>query len=227
MRKTLSMVVFLGALPVLAATQPLFPGATESKWKVTKGTAAAGSVTLLTGLAGVRAEWRADAKAPVIVFLGGKGKVWVRASGGDVELAAYKGGLEKTLVPALVYTDAAAKYKKDDKGVVEVQTGGYTLTRTSLSTASKADASNFEIRPKKSAASRLASMGGLLGPSQSNVSATAGGRGAGTKGLKLADGGDYAAVEAVENRDAKWTNLEDALALFQKEGKIGKAREDQ
>jgi hypothetical protein len=226
MRKFLFIVVLLAAIPALAAPQPLFPGATESKWKVTKGSAAAGTVTLLTGATGVRAEWRADAKAPATVFLGGQGKVWVRESGGDVELASYKGGVDKTVVPALVFTDATAKYKKDEKGVVEVQTGGYTLTRTSLS-SSKADASNFAIRPKKSAASRLASMGGLLGSSQSNVSATAGGRGAGTKGLKLADGGDYAAVEAVENRDAKWTNLQDVLAKFQKEGKVGKERENQ
>ncbi|MEA2490400.1 MAG: hypothetical protein QOH21_2192 [Acidobacteriota bacterium] len=226
MRKFLLLVVVLGAASARAATPPLFPGATESKWKVTKGTAAAGSVTLLTSASGVRAEWRADAKAPVTIFLGGQGKVWVRETGGDAELSAHKGGIEMSIVPALVFTDAKATYKKDEKGVVEVQTGGYTLTRTSLST-SKADASNFAIRPKKSASSRLASMGGLLGSSQSNVSATAGGRGAGTKGLKLADGGDYAAVEAVENRDAKWTNLQDVLAKFQKEGKIGKERENQ
>lgn len=226
MRKWMTVVVLFAATSLLAAAPPLFPGATESKWKVTKGTAAAGTVTLLTGATGVRAELRADAKAPAIVFLGKEGKVWVRESGGDVELASYKGGFERTILPALLYTDAAAKYKKDDKGVVEVQAGGYTLTRTTLGT-SKADASNFAVRPKKSASSRLASLGGLLGPSQSNVSATAGGRGAGTKGMKLADGGDYAAVEAVENRDAKWTNLDEALAAFQKEGKIGKSREDQ
>lgn len=226
MRKLLMIVVLAATASAHAAPQPLFPGATESKWKVTKGSAAAGTVTLLTSATGVRAEWRADAKAPVTIFLGGQGKVWVRETGGDAELAAHKGGIENTIVPALVFTSTTAKYKKDDKGVVEVQVGGYTLARTSLST-SKADASNFAIHPKKSASSRLASMGGLLGPSQSNVSATAGGRGAGTKGLKLADGGDYAAVEAVEDRDAKWTNIEDVLAKFQKEGKIGKEREDQ
>ena len=227
MRKWMAVVVLATAMGALAAPQPLFNGATESKWKVTKGTAAAGTVTLLTSATGVRAEYRGtEAKAPAIIFLGGQGKVWVRQPGGDVELASYKGGFERTIVPALLYVDATAKYKKDDKGVVEVQAGGYTLTRTSHGT-SKADASNFEIRSKKGASSRLASLGNLLGPSQSNVSATAGGRGAGTKGMKLADGGDYAAVEAVENRDAKWTNLQEALAAFQKEGKVGKSREDQ
>jgi hypothetical protein len=207
----------------------LFSTPTESKWTVTKGTAAAGSVTLLTSARGVRAEWRAAApKSPLVVFLGSNGKVWVRETGGDVELAAHKGGIEKNIVPALLFTDAKAKYTKDAKGPSAVEVNGYKLARKSLAT-SNADASNFTIRPKKAASTRLASLsGGLLGPSQSTVSATAGGRGVGTKGLKLADGGDYAAVEAVENRDAAWKEkMDDALTAFQKEGKIGKAREEE
>jgi hypothetical protein len=229
MRRFLGLMLAITATVALAAPQPLFPGATESKWKVTKGTTAAGTVTLLTGTSGVRAEFRGTAaKAPVVIFLGGQGKVWVREPGGDVEAASFQGGVEKTFVPALVFTDAKAKYTKDDKGASVVQAGGYTLTRTSL-TSSKAAAENFAIRPKKSASSRLASLsGGLLGPSQSNVSATAGGRGVGTKGLKLADGGDYAAVESLENRDAAWAaKMDDALTEFQKEGKIGKSREEE
>lgn len=229
MRSFLGVVVLLTATAAVAAPQPLFPGATESKWKVAKGTTAAGTVTLLTSATGVRAEYRGTAaKAPVVIFLGGQGKVWVRESGGDVEVASFQGGAEKTFVPALVYNDAKAKYKKDDKGVSEVQAGGYTLTRTSLGT-SKAAAENFAVRPKKGASARLASLsGGLLGPSQSNVSATAGGRGVGTKGLKLADGGDYAAVESIENRDAAWAGkMDDALAEFQKQGKVGKSREEE
>jgi hypothetical protein len=213
---------------ILAAVS-LFSTPTESKWTVTKGATAAGTVTLLTSAKGVRAEWRAAApKSPLVVFLGGNGKVWVRETGGDVELAAYKGGVEKQFIPALLFTDAKAKYTKDAKGPSAVEVAGYKLTRKSLA-SSNADALNFAIRPKKSAATRLASLsGGLLGPSQSTVSPTAGGRGVGTKGLKLADGGDYAAVESVENRDAAWKEkMDGALAAFQKEGKVGKAREEE
>jgi hypothetical protein len=205
----------------------LFNTPTESKWTVTKGGAAAGTVTLLTSNNSVRAEYRATAKSPVVVFLGGTdGKIWVRESGGDVALASFNGGAEKSFVPALLFTDATAKYTKDAKGASQVDVNGYVLKRSSLST-SNADASNFAIRPKKGAASRLAlRSGGLLASSSSTVSATAGGRGVGTKGLKLADGGDYAAVESIENRDAAWAeNLSDVLAEFQKEGKVGKGRE--
>ena len=213
------------AVMVLAAV--LFNTPTETKWTVTKGGAAAGSVTLLTGKTGVRAEFRATPKSPVVVFLGSGNKVWVRESGGDVELSAYKGtGAGKSILPALLYTDAKAKYTKDAKGVAQVDVGGYVLKRTTLA-ASTADASNFAIRPKKGAATRLARLSGdLLGPSDSKVSATAGGRGVGTKGLKLADGGDYAAVESIENRDAAWSEkMSEALAEFQKDGKVGKGRE--
>ena len=214
-----------GFLAVLLAV--LFSTPTESKWTVTKGAQAAGTVTLLTSSTGARAEWRATAKSPVVVFLAGKdGKVWVRESGGDVELASYKGGAEKELLAALVSTNANAKYTKDAQGPAQVVASGYTAKRTALS-ASKADASNFEIRPKKGATARMARLSGdLLGPSQSTVSATAGGRGVGTKGLKLADGGDYEAVAAIENRDAAWAEkLSDALAEFHKDGKVGKGRE--
>jgi hypothetical protein len=227
MKKLLAVAALLTATAALGAPA-LFSTPTESKWTVTKGGTTAGSITLLTSANGVRAEWRAAAaKSPVVVFLGSNNKVWVRETGGDVELSTYKGAA-KAFVPALLFTDLkAAKYTKDAKGPSVVETGGYKLTRTSLET-SKADASNFAVRPKKGAASRLASIsGGLLGPSQSTVSATAGGRGVGTKGLKLADGGDYEAVESIENRDAAWSEkMSDALAAFQKEGNVGKAREE-
>jgi len=171
------------------------------------------------GLSGARVEWRDNAKAPARIFLAGNGKLWFRAPGGDVELSTYTGA-EKSAVAALLASDAKAAYKKDAKGPVSIAIGGYTLTRSSLST-SKADASNFAVRPRK------LSLASLLGPSQSTVSATAGGRGVGTKGLKLADGGDYAAVESLENRDAGWAEkLGDALTQFQKEGKVGKERDE-
>ena len=213
---------------ILAAMAALFPASTESKWDVTKNGKPAGTVTLLTGSAGVRAEYRAGAKSPVVVFLGASEKVWVRESGGDVELSAYNGGAEKEFVPALVHLDDDAKIERDAKGPVSVTIGGYVLKRTSLS-PSKADPSNFAVRPKKGASSRLAAIsGGLFGSSQSTVSPTAGGRGVGTKGLKLKDGGDYEAVEKIEDRDLAWREaLEKELADFQKKGKIGKAREEQ
>lgn len=216
------MTGFLAAL-LLAV---LFDTPTESKWTVRKGGTAAGNVTLLTSANGVRGEYRSSAKSPVVVFLGGNdGKVWVRQTGGDVELASYKGS-ETRFLPALLFADSKAKYTKDAKGTAQVDVNGYVLTRSSLA-ASNADASNFAIRPKKGAASRLARLSGdLLGPSNATVSATAGGRGVGTKGLKLADGGDYAAVEAIENRDAAWAeSMSDALAEFQKDGKVGQGRD--
>jgi hypothetical protein len=252
MRKTLLLAVTLLAASASAAP-PLFNAASETKWNVTKGGAAAGTITLLTSSNGTRAEYRATAKSPVVIFLGGSGKVWVREAGGDVELAAYKGGVETSLVPALLlpftttaadkavtkdgkvstynYGSAKAAYTYDAKGpsAVSITAGGaaYTLTRTAHS-VSTADASNFTVRPKKAAASRLAKLSGnLLGSSDSNVAATAGTRGAGTKGLKLADGGDYSAVESLENRDAKWrAKLDGALDDFQKEGKVGKGRDE-
>ncbi|MDQ3282342.1 MAG: hypothetical protein M3Q69_13140 [Acidobacteriota bacterium] len=226
MKRILAVLTVAVATAAIAAP-PLFKTPTESKWNVTKGGSTAGTITLLTAANGTRAEWRASAKSPVIIFLGSNDKVWVRESGGDVELASYKGGIESSIVPALLFTDAKAKYTRDDKGPSQIEVNGYVAKRTSFAT-SKADASNFVVRPKKGAASRLARLSGdLLGPSNSTVSATAGGRGVGTKGLKLADGGDYAAVEALENRDAGWAEkMSDALAEFQKDGKVGKGREE-
>jgi hypothetical protein len=239
---------------VLAAVS-LLGGSTESKWTVTRGSATVGTVTLLTGTAGTRAEWKAAGQPATIVFLGGNGKVWLRTTGGDVELATISAStIENSVAPALLlpfttspgdalgskdgkvtsyaYRGARATYMYDAKGAsrVDIKSGGqsYTLTRRSLN-SSNADASNFAIRPKKSAASRLARLSGdLLGPSDTSVSATAGGRGVGTKGLKLNDGGDYGAVEKLENRDAAWSEkLTTALNEFQKDGKVGKTRENQ
>lgn len=223
------LIPLLGLLITTAAVAaPLFKSASESKWSVTNDGKDAGTVTLLTRADGARAEWRASAKSPVIVYLGDGSKVWVRETGGDVDTATHKGGDHKLFLPALITEQSNAKYRRDEKGPVEINVNGYTLRRTSLS-ASNADASQFAVRPKAGAAARLARLSGdLLGPSQSTVSATAGGRGVGTKGLKLNDGGDYEAVEALENRDATWSaNLDGALEEFHREGKVGKAREDQ
>ncbi|HJT16384.1 MAG TPA: hypothetical protein VJ853_03305, partial [Thermoanaerobaculia bacterium] len=195
-------------------------GNTESKWTVTHGKTTVGTVTLLTSSFGAaRAEWRANSKTTV--FLLGNGKTWLRETGGDVDISTFKPTApEHTIVPALLRVDPTKETK--------VTIDSYIATRTSL-TSSNADASNFAIRPKKGAASRLARLSGdLLGPSDTSVAATAGGRGVGTKGLKLNDGGDYGAVANLENRDAAWKDkLGTALDEFQKEGKVGKARENQ
>jgi hypothetical protein len=238
------------------AAPALFPNATQSNWSVTTGGKAAGTITLLTSANATRAEFRGRGNsAAATVFLGGQNKVWLRVTGGDTELESMSAtGVENITAPALLlpftispsmkvdvkdgkpstyaYRGATATYKYDAKGpsVVEIASpdGKYTLTRTSLST-SKAAADSFAIRPKKSAGSRLARLSGdLLGSSDSSVSATAGGRGVGHEGMQLADGGDYAAVQKLEKRDAAWrAKLDAALAEFQKDGKIGKERENQ
>ncbi|HSP15901.1 MAG TPA: hypothetical protein VLV78_14240 [Thermoanaerobaculia bacterium] len=254
MKSVVSSWLLLASASVVLAAPPLFKAATESKWILATGTKSLGTVTLLTSSSGTRAEVRATS-GPVTTYLGGNGNVWVRASGGDVELSTISATTpQSTAAAALLlpfttttndvvetkdgkvtsyrFRGAKATYTYDARGPskVDLESGGarFTLTRTSASN-STADASNFAIRPKKSAGSRLARLSGdLLGPSDTNVSATAGGRGAGTKGLKLKDGGDYAAVEKLEQRDANWkAKLDSALDDFQKSGKVGKARENQ
>jgi hypothetical protein len=249
-----SWALLLFAAPALFAAPGLFSSGTESKWMVTHDGKAAGSITLLTGASASRAEFRGPS-GTTTTLLGGNNSVWMRTSSGDVELSTLSAAtLESTTAAALLlpytttkndavdsrsgkvtsykFRGATATYTSDAKGPakVDVVFGGstYVLTRTSL-TSSSADASTFAIRPKKGAASRLARLSGdLLGPSDTSVSATAGGRGAGNTGLKLKDGGDYAAVEKLEKRDAGWkTKLDAALTDFQKSGKVGKSREDQ
>ena len=251
MRKVVLLAALVTASAWAAAPPALFQGATESKWTVSKADAPAGTVTLLTSASGSRAEYRAAPKSPVVVLLGGSGKVWLRVTGGDVELASDKTtGLQKSVLPALMlpYTTATtdkadvktgkltsfafgsskATYTYDAKGPAEivVMSGGtrYVLNRTSHST-SNADASNFAVRPKAGAGSRLARLSGdLFGPSDTSVSATAGGRGVSGKGMKLKDGGNYDALLAVENRDEKWAaKMESVLEEFQRDGKVGKA----
>jgi hypothetical protein len=200
-------------------------GNTESKWTVNKGSATVGTITLLTSNSGAtRAEWRAAGKSATTVFLGNNGKVWMRETGGDVEVSTIKSPtVDQSIVPALLMTDLSK-----GKATVNVDRETYIATRRSL-TSSNADAATFAVRPKKGAASRLARLSGdLLGPSDTSVAATAGGRGVGTKGLKLNDGGDYSAVAKLENRDEAWKDkMSTALDEFQKDGKVGKRRENQ
>lgn len=218
---------------LLAAGAPLLNPGTESKWKVMKGAAQLGTITVLTSSSASRAEWKTSDKAAPEVFIGTGGKSWMRTTGGDIEVSALKADLpQRIIVPALLapYGGAStAKVDADAKGATKLtiksSAGTYTLTRTSITT-SNADASNFAVRPKKTAASRLSRLtGDLLGPSDTSVAATAGGRGVGTKGLHLADGGDYDAVEKLENRDANWDKkLDKSLAEFQHSGKVGRSR---
>ena len=252
MKRSMFAIVLFAA--VASAAPPLFNGATVSKWSVADAGKPIGTITLLTSANAARAEWKKDAKSPAAVYLGANGKIWMRATGGDVELSTISAATPENMsvialllpfdandrqltlasgkVATYAYRGGKAAYKHDAKGPssIDVTFGGrtYTLTRTSLGT-SNADASNFVVRPKKGAASRLAALSGsLLGPSDASVSAGAAGRGAGEKGLKLKDGGDYDAVLKLENRDASWrAKLDGALAEFQKKGNVGKDRENQ
>ncbi len=254
MKSVASCMVLIASAAVLYAAPALFSTGSESKWMVTKGSSPIGTLTVLTGASGTRAEFRSPSGS-VTTLLGGDGTVWMRTSSGDVELSTMSSATPETTAAAALllpftttkgdavetkkgkvatykFRGATANYTFDAKGPakVDVDLGGrqYTLTRTSLSSSS-ADASNFAIRPKKGAASKLARLSGnLLGPSDTSVSATAGGRGAGNTGLKLKDGGDYTAVEKLEKRDAAWkAKLDTALTDFQQSGKVGKARENQ
>ena len=216
---------------MLAASSLLSPN-TESKWKVMKGAAQLGTITVLTSSNASRAEWKTTEKGASQIFIGTGGKSWMRQAGGDIEVSTLKAGLpERVIIPALLtpYGGAStAKVESDAKGATKITVDSYVLTRTSIG-ASSADASNFTVRPKSGTATRLAALSGnLLGPSDTSVAATAGGRGVGTKGLHLADGGDYDAVEKLENRDANWSNkLDTSLEDFQKKGKVGRSRGDQ
>jgi hypothetical protein len=254
MRGTLGFFVVLTLTSGAAlAAAPLMKSAGESKWSVTRAGREIATVTLLAnGMSGSRAEWKNGLREPATIFLGGNGKVWVRGSGGDVELSADPGnGVEKIVVPALLlpfttsstdkvetpegkpwsysYGTSHARYQHDARGVsrIDVTAGGspYLVTRQTA-TDKTMDAALFTVRPKRAAASRLARLSGdLLGPSDKSVSATAGGRGVGGSGLKFADGGDYNALEKLEARDAGWKEkLSAALGEFQKDGKVGRER---
>lgn len=255
MHRTLSLLLLFASSTAIAAPPSLFNSPTESRWSVTSGGRTLGKLTVLTGSSASRAEWKPSAGGATTVLLGGSGKAWLRATGGDIEVATMSANPVEILaaLPLLLpfsatdaekierkdgkpktyeFRGAKATYQYDEKGPadIDVSSGGtkYSVKRLSIG-ASSADASNFTIRPKKGAASRLARLSGdLLGPSDSSVSATAGGRGVGTKGLKLKDGGDYGAVEKLEARDDSWRGkLDTALDEFQKDGKVGKNRGDQ
>lgn len=235
---------------LLAAAPPLFQAPAESVWDVTSGGSKIGTITLITDGRSARAEWKAGSDAPT-VFIGSGEKVWVRAAGGDVELAQWKGGAEKDFVPALLlpvtttardavklengkpatyaFGRSSATYSWDAKGpkAVEITSGSgkWMATRASVGKPSSTHASVFEVKPRRSATSRLAAMaGGLLGPADTSVAATAGGRGV-EKGGRFEDGGDYEALAKLETDDDEIdAALGEDLEEFQQAGKIGRGR---
>ncbi|HUP66294.1 MAG TPA: hypothetical protein VM557_13540 [Thermoanaerobaculia bacterium] len=246
-----AVVVILVMVALLAhAAPPLFPAASESQWTVSSGGAQVATIALLTDGKSVRAEWKSG-QVPV-VFVGTDSKVWVKRSGGDVELASHDGGIESLIAPALLlpytastssktelsggrtsiytYPGAKASYKYDGNAPlsVEIAAGGktYLVTRTGLKKPASVDASLYTVRPKTTATSQISRLAGnLLGPSDRKVSATAGGRGV-KPVTKLADGGDYDALQQLEERDAAWKeSMGEALLEFQQSGRVGGSRE--
>lgn len=247
-----SIVILAAALALAAisyAATSLFNAPSESKWTVTSGGKHVASVTLLTDGHSVRVEWKSGS-GPATVFLGGNNKTWARAQGGDIELSSYPASIERSVAPALLlpymttptdrvasekgkvasysFLTSKATYTWDASGLasVQVSAGGksYTIARQSTGKLTSTDATLFAIRPKKKAASTIASAAGsLFGTSSTNVSATAGGRG--VSGFKLKDGGDYAAVDKVLTRDDEAKDkLPELLEKFQEEGKVGRAQ---
>lgn len=247
--KRIAWVFVLAAAAALAAPS-LFQSAAESTWTVTSGGKSVATVTLLTDGKNVRAEWK-GASGPPEILVGTNGKLWLKQPGGDVEMASAPVSVAKQVAPALLlpyladakakttlaagkvatyaYATSSAAYTWDDKGPssVTVKAGAqsWTLTRKTVGKPASAQASLFLVQPKKTATTRLAAAaGGLLGPADRSVSATAGGRGV-EKGAKFSDGGDYDALAKLEARDEAWSGkIDTALEKFQKEGKVGASR---
>lgn len=252
MRRAIALFAVLALAAISFAAPALFTTPTESKWSVTSGGRHVAALTVLTDGRSVRAEWKSGSD-PAVVFLGGNEKTWVRSQGGDIELASYKGGAERMVAPALLlpymttptdrvstekskvssysFLTSKATYTWDASGParVHVAAGGttYELSRLSSGKLASSDATLFAIRPKKKAASTIASAAGnLFGTSSTNVSATAGGRG--VSGFKMKDGGDYEAVDKMLTRDEEaQAKLPEKLEKFQEEGKVGRAQGDQ
>lgn len=248
--KRLFTFIFITAVTTaaLAATAPLFRSATESRWDVSQGGKTTGTITLLTDGESSRVEYSAGKGAPT-VFIATEGRIWARSRGGDVLLNEWKGA-EKAFVPALLlpttttprdrvelaagkpasysWSDGSATYRFDETGpvTIEVKSGSsaWTLARKSA-TRSSADASTYEVRQRKGGVGRLARLSdSLLGPADTSVSATAGGRGV-EKGARFKDGGDYDALAKVETTDDEIdAALAKELQTFQQEGKVGRSQ---
>ena len=254
-RKATVVLAVATAALLVAAAPPLFKSPTESKWAVTSGGKTIANVTVLTDGKSIRAEWK-PASGATVAFIGTNDKLWARQSGGDVELANHRGGAEKSVLPALMLpfttrstdkvvskdgkirtysytgesaTEAAYTYDATGASQIGITAGAnqYTLKRTSSAAPKLADASIYAVHPRKGAVSQISRLAGdLFAPSDTKVSATAGGRGV-TQIKALNDGGDYAALQKLEERDAQRTaKLSEALTEFQKEGKVGQGQEN-
>lgn len=248
--------IALAAVATVEAAH-LFSKGSESRWSVTANGKPAGTITLFSDSERARAEYKSSASAPAVIYIAANGKIWMKSAGGDVELSTTtSSSIDRIVTPALLLpvtlsakdrvtpksgavasyeynpgTAAKASYRHDASGAVSVDikagTQAYALMRTSHA-AKAAPAAMFEVRPRAGTTTRMARLAGdLFSPSDSSVSATAGTRGV-DRGEEFADGGDYAALAALEARNARWKgSLDDALAEFQKDGNVGRARGDQ
>ena len=249
--KRLLIVVAVALLAVAVyAAPPLFSSASRSEWTVSDGKATIATATLTTDGTKSRVDWKPTSGATV-TYIARDGKIYVKNSGGDLDLGAHKGS-EKSIVPALLLPTQTAKKDKvtatgavisaytfgsstaaftnDAKGpqVITVTSGAtkYTLKRASLN-AGGVTSAMFEITPKPSKLAGLKNIAsnaaGLGGESDTSVAASAGASGA-REGVRLADGGDYDAVDALEETDEATQKAREAQAKkFQSEGKVGKS----
>lgn len=239
-------VLLLVAGALGAAT--LFTSATQSTWSVAQGGNVIGKITMTTDGSHVRVDWKPSAGAPAS-FVGTDGKIWIKGTGGDEELAKAKpDAVTRAVVPALMlptttssadkvatsgakvttyaYGGGAATYAYDAKGPnkIEVTSGAtkYTLTRDSVSAGTGAMATFYEVKPKASRLGALRAMaGGLTGQSDTSVSASAGVRGM-DPATAMKAGIDLGRVDQLLARDAK--SIDADLKKFQKEGKVGGAQ---
>jgi hypothetical protein len=252
MKRFMAMSLLLAASAVTAG-QSLFTSTSKSEWSVVdaKGAAVA-KATLTTDGTKSRLDWKPAAGA-ASSFVATNGKIYVKGSSSDSELAAYKGS-EKSLVPALllpittsakdkvtaagsnvgsyIYGSSTAAYTFDAKGAsaiaLNVGPQKYSFKRDSVAKAT-ADATLFAVNVKASAGSKFAGLAKkatniAAGPSDSSASASAGASGVGKGGVVLDDGGDYDALDAIlAADDAQDAAREKKLKKFQAEGKVGKA----
>ena len=237
--------LMLGAIGAEAAT--LFRTPTRTTWSVSRDGRADGRIELSTSGTMARADW-APAQGAAVTFIARDGKIWVRTDNGDVELAdarhAAGAFLPALLLPATPssrdraqetggkvtaysFGSSSAAYTWDANAPssIAVSAGGtsWQLQRTAL-TAGSIAAATFEVRQRQGRGGRLASMaGGLLGTSNREVSSTAGVSGVDPKGIKLQDGGDWAALEEAEQLKQEFAKDAKSLEDFQKNGGVGPA----
>lgn len=241
-------VALIAPMCLIAAT--LFNSAAQSKWSVSDGKTTIATATVTTDGKRVRVDW-APTGGSASSFVAADGKVWVKGDGGDATFGTYKEKPGLAIVPALllpVQTAAANKltasgatatsysfggssatYTYDAKGAqkIEIAAGGakYTLTRTALTAGAGSASSFYEVKQKPSRLAGMKSLaGGLLGESDTSVSASAGVKGM-DEAEALKEGIDLAAVERLIARDkSQGSAREAALRKFQKEGKVGGAQ---